>query len=377
MNSREHLSQDLDTLIKRTKQIGYVAWAVAILVMVFGTPIVFDFLTDHQIPGEVAWMLSLAADGALIVGLIATPVLAQLGVPAGWVGTLRYVTGFSTWALQTAGSWTAKDGPDGVGIAAHSFGPILLFFAVEAASSFQRKVGTALTDKARELEAAEQKDADRRAHLAELEANLRAARAEVSALTSERDGALQENERLTAELASVAHASTSETATLRTSMKALEEEKERLRDTYEVRLRAAANRAAEDLRKAEEARVEEVQRLKRDASEKLRQVRAEASVPHLSDRRRDKAGGVSGGGNLKPSNRARFNDEEAVQRLLETPSDPARNLPSGDVREWSQQAIVDTLGVGWTRAPRLLEAVTEEQARRRSEGAAGGKAVNE
>ncbi|MGX6605690.1 hypothetical protein ACWKSP_26685, partial [Micromonosporaceae bacterium Da 78-11] len=386
MNSREHLADDLDTLITRTKQIGYVAWTVAILVMIFGTPIVYGFLTDHQIPGKVAWMLSLAADGALIVGLIATPVLAQLEVSAGWVGTLRYVAGFSTWALQTAGSWTAKSGPDGVGIAAHSFGPVLLFFAVEAASSFQRKVAGALTAKNRELEAAEQKDADRRAHLAETEAKLRAAEAEVAALTSERDGNLREIENLRAEAASATTRLTaaegtvgdlqaklddtsarlgeeSSTAKLRTSevtsltarVTELEASEKALREHYETRLRDNA----------------------KDHAEALRKAKADARLTHLEDRRRDRAGGATKASSTKTRTRAAFDDEEAVQRLLEAPSDPAKNLPSGDLREWSQQAIVDTLRVGWERSKRLVEAVAEEQRRRASEDASEARAVNE
>lgn len=353
MNSREHLSQDLETIIKRTKQIGAVAWLVAIFVMVYGTPIVYDLATDHGIPAGVAWMLSLAADGALVVGLIATPVLAQLGIPAGWVGTLRWVSGGTTWTLQTLSSWIAPGGPDMVGVGVHSAGPLLLFVVVEAASYFQRKVASAIVEKTRALEAAEQKDADRRAHVAEVEANLRAALAEVSSLTSEKEGRLREIERLESEAASNTSDRDSEIADLRASIKASEAEKEDLREAYERKVEALSAEHAESLRK-----------LRQQHSEKLSAVRAEASTINLADRRRRHSGEP-----VKAAPKPRVSDEEAVQRLLDT--------DGGLTREWSQKAIVDELGVGWGRAPRLLEAVTEEQSRRRSDGGSGDQAVNE
>jgi hypothetical protein len=353
VNSREHLSQDLETIIKRTKQIGAVAWLVAIFVMVYGTPIVYELATDHGIPAGVAWMLSLAADGALVVGLIATPVLAQLGIPAGWVGTLRWVSGGTTWTLQTLSSWIAPGGPDMVGVGVHSAGPLLLFVVVEAASYFQRKVASAIVEKTRALEAAEQKDADRRAHLAEMEADLRSTRAEVSALTSEREGHLREIEALKADAASNASDRDSEIADLRASVKAAEAEKDDLREAYERKVEALSAEHAEALRK-----------LRQQHSEKVAAIRAEASTINLADRRRRQTGDPS-----KAAPKPRVSDEEAVQRLLDT--------DGGLTRDWSQKAIVDELGVGWGRAPRLLEAVTEEQARRRPGGASGDQAVNQ
>jgi hypothetical protein len=349
VNSREHLSQDLETIIKRTKQIGAVAWLVAIFVMVYGTPIVYELATDHGIPAGVAWMLSLAADGALVVGLIATPVLAQLGIPAGWVGTLRWVSGGTTWTLQTLSSWIAPDGPDMVGVGVHSAGPLLLFVVVEAASYFQRKVASAIVEKTRALEAAEQKDADRRAHLAEMEAGLRTARAEVSALTSKQNNLLREIEKLKAERASTVADRDSEIADLRASVKAAEAEKEEIREAGERKLEAASKEYAEGLRKN-----------KQQYNEKL----SASSTINLAERRRRNSGEP-----VKAAPKPRVSDEDAVQRLLDT--------AGGLTRDWSQKAIVDELGVGWGRAPRLLEAVSEEQERRRSGGLSGDQAVNE
>lgn len=365
MNSQGYLAEDLETLKKRTRQIGWVAWAVAIFVMIYGTPIVYELATDHGIPAGVAWMLSLAADGALCVGLIATPVLAQLGVSAGWVGTLRWVSGLITWALQTASSWIAPNGPDMVGVGVHTAGPLLLFFVVEAASYFQRKVSTAIEEKTRALASAEQKDADRRARYAEMEADLRATRAEVAALTSERDRVLQDLNRLAAEATSGRESDASTITNLRATVTDLETQIDSLHTNTEVRVREAS-----------EARSEELRELRREN----RQLRLEASVPHLDARRRDRSGGAtktSGAANLVPSNRSRFTDEEAVQHLLEVPSDPVNGLPSGGLREWSKQAIVNELGVGWTRAPRLLEKVTEAQQQRAAEGSSEQRAVGQ
>ena len=334
MNSREHLADDLDRLVKRSRWVGYFAWAVAVIVMVYGTPIVYTFLTEHAVPGKVAWLLSLAADAALIVGLIATPVLAELDEPAGWVGTLRWVAGFITWGLQTAGSWTAPKGPDVVGVLSHTAGPLLLFFAVEAASSFQRKVSAKLVEKTRQLESAEQRDADERAHRAEVEATLRSTTAELSAARSE-------IESLTERLSGAAHSDERYEAEIGSLRRALTEQKETLTAEHSDTLR----------------------KLKEKHSEALAKMRAEASLPHLDDRRRRDPKTRSGDTPAKTSPRATLTDEEAVQRLLAT--------PGGDTREWSQRAIVDELKVGYGRAPRLLEQVTEAQQRRRSETGSG------
>lgn len=331
MNSREHLAADLETLQKRTKQIGAVAWIVAILVMIFGTPIVFEFLTAHDIPGEVAWMLSLAADGALIVGLIATPVLAQLEVPAGWVGTLRYVAGFSTWALQTAGSWTADGGVDGIGVVAHSFGPALLFFAVEAASSFQRKVAAALTEKARHLEDVEQRDADRRAHLAEVEAA-------VTARTAELSTAQAEVARLTDRIAALEQ--TGDTARTEATLTAERYEAEigSLRKALTDEKTGRADDAVRHQADKDEA-LQEANRLYR---EKLTAARAEAGAVSLTAYRNKRTGEPT----AKPTGKAELTDEAAVQMMLTAHDNPGY--------EWSKNGVRTLTGVGLGRAEKLI-----------------------
>lgn len=327
MNSREHMSEDLERLVKRTKAVGLVAWAVAIAVMVYGTPIVFAFLVGHQVPGGIAWLLSLAADGALVVGLIATPVLAELEEPAGWVGTLRWVAGFITWALQTAGSWTVHGGPDGVGVLAHSAGPVLLFFAVEAASSFQRKVAAKLTEKARQLENAEQRDADDRAYRAEVDAKLRSATAELSAARSE-------IQSLTDQLGTV-------TGALETEKVNRTQDAER----YETTIgQLRTDRLAEQKRHREE----------------LADARSGKGAVDLNAWRNR----GSKGPRPASTGKAELSDEAAVQMMLTAHDDPAY--------EWSKNAVRTLTGVGVGRAPRLIDlwltAATEK---------AAGKAVNE
>lgn len=359
MNSREHLAEDLETLQKRTKQIGYVAWFVALAVMIFGTPIVFEFLTEHHIPGEVAWLLSLAADGALIVGLIATPVLAQLGVPAGWVGTLRYVAGFITWALQTAGSWTADGGPDGVGIAAHSFGPVLLFFAVEAASSFQRKVADALTAKQRDLADAEQRDADHKAYVAGVEADLRATAAELNAARNEITALTEKADTATLTAQTVEADATRNTESLNTehalTVEALNATITELRAALTEQEATLNAKHTEALRKTRET-----------YQEKLNAQRVEASTVSLTEYRQKAAKQ----GATVASNTPAMSDEDAVQAMLTAHRDPAH--------VWSQNAVRKLTGAGFKRADRLIEMWAERvNADPDVEGGVEAEAVNQ
>jgi hypothetical protein len=108
-------------------------------------------------------------------------------------------------------------------------------------------------------------------------------------------------------------------------------------------------------------------------AEMLRRVaaaKAEASVPNLADRR-SRVSGDRSKTSVKGSPKTPLTDEEAVQRLLDTPGDAERGVLSGDLREWSQKAIVEELSVGYSRAPRLLEQVSETQRQRRSETRGG------
>lgn len=110
--------------------------------------------------------------------------------------------------------------------------------------------------------------------------------------------------------------------------------------------------------------------------EKVTAAKAEASLPHLDERRNRVSAGTSKTA-AKTSPKTPISDEAAVQKLLSHPGDPEKNIPSGDLRDWSQKAITEEVGVGYSRAPRLLEAVTEAQRQLRSETPSGDLAVNQ
>lgn len=179
--------------IRRTMRVILIfAWGVAIVIMIYGVPIVYRLLVDTDVPKETAWLLSLAVDGALAVGLIATPVLANYGIKAGWVGALRWVAGIATWALNTAGSWLKGDG---VSVFTHSIGPLMMFVAVEAAAAFQRKMSAKIAEKQAE---ARRVDTTRKTEAARRAEEIRKARAEAEEQTRKRaeaEAALQAEER--------------------------------------------------------------------------------------------------------------------------------------------------------------------------------------
>lgn len=114
-----------------------------------------------------------------------------------------------------------------------------------------------------------------------------------------------------------------------------------------------------------------------ETTAKVAAARAEASLPHLDDRRGGARGDRTGGVPKAGSPRTVLTDEAAVQKLLDHPGDLGRNIPAGDLREWSQKAIVETLEVGYGRAPRLLKAVSEAQRLRHPETADGDAAANQ
>jgi hypothetical protein len=154
--------------------------------------------------------------------------------------------------------------------------------------------------------------------------------------------------------ASAIHA---EVAELRSSTSTLEADLDELRSAFP--------RQAEALR-AEHA--EELRRLAEQHADELAAVRAEAATTKLDDYRRKPPAATSGRTSKTPP-KQRLSDEEAVQALLEHDGDPTR--------KWTQSDIVAAIGVGWGRAPRLLDALTEELQRRASEDASGDKAVNQ
>ena len=144
---------------------------------------------------------------------------------------------------------------------------------------------------------------------------------------------------------------------------------EALREEFTAERERLTASHAEDLR---------IQRAKLTAemAERVAAAKAEASLPHLDDRRNRATGGTSGRPAKTPP-KTPISDEDAVQKLLAHPGDPAKGIPAGDLREWSQKAITEEAGVGYGRAPRILEAVTEAQARMRSETPSGDRAVNQ
>lgn len=367
------LAGELETINKQHKVITRIVWGTAALVMIFGIPIVFRFLTDHDVPGQIAWMLSIASDGALCVGLVGTPVLAAYGIPAGWIGTLRWVAGFLTWALQSAGSWFKPEGIDGVGVLAHSAGPVLLFFVVEGAAYFQRRMGHVSTAKRLELEGMDRQQQEEKSALEDLRRRLVTAEAErVEAL---RRAQQWESEKASAEALRELEGSSAEErrAVLEGQLRAAEEKTEALSD---------------DLRRTVEALRQEHAEALRALRSKHREELAEASVTRLSDRRRPSgggspkssggvsggvskfSGGVSKGTSEVPSGgllEGKFSDEAAVQALLEYDGDLSK--------EWKPSEVVTLLKVGWGRAPRLVEAVSAEQIRRASGGTSAAEAA--
>jgi len=210
-----------------------------------------------------------------------------------------------------------------------------------------------------------------RAELASAAHLLEAADASVATLSAEREEHLRELEDLRSEVSSTTTRLTAAEGTLGDLQSKLDTATERLSEaTSDLKERTSEVASLTTKVGGLEERLRDTAKEHTDA---LRKAKAEAKIPNISGGRR----ATTGRANLKPSNRARLTDEEAVQRLLEAPPDPVRNLPSGDVREWSQQAIVDTLPVGWSRAPRLLEAVTEAQRNLTAEDASEDRAVNQ
>lgn len=347
MTDTERLDRELASLRGLVRVVSALAWGVALLVMIYGVPIVYRYLVHHGVPKQTAWILSLAVDGALAVGLVATPILAQHNVNSGWVGVLRWVAGFATWALNTAESWFAPGGPDLGGVFSHSWGPLMMFFAVEAAAYFQRKMGevinkkrtalddntaqraaelakiTDLNDRVNKITAAKA-EADRR----EREAVERAANAEADA---EREIASikAHNETVVAELAGERDALKAETLTLRTDLNDLTE---------------AHNATLTDT----------VNALKAKHTEAMARLRAELSTTDLNAFRNGKGGSTKrqpSAGATPAAGRGVISDEDAVQKLLAHNSDPNH--------EWSQAEVRRVTGVGFPKAKKFINALAE------------------
>jgi hypothetical protein len=337
---------ELAGLEKTFKVISFCVWAVAVGVMIYGIPIVYELLTDHGVPPKIAWLLSPLVDAALCVGLVATPVLAKYGLKAGPVGLLRWVAGAATWGLQCTGSLIAKDP---VGIFTHSVGPLILFVVVEAASDFQTKMAA----KIRELKAAaDQAEAKRRSDRAEI-ADLRQ---RLATMTSDRDTHLRRAEQLAAEATSGATSAESEIASIRLRLEQSEAAAETARD--------ALRTTTENLRREH---AEALRLLRAEHSVKLAEVRAEAKTVKLSDYRKPNGGATGGtvgganGGRGKGTPKAtRLSDSEAVDALLSAHSEADY--------EWAKAEVQRVTGCGWDRIPKLLELLSEAHLRNASDG---------
>lgn len=196
------LEDEIRRIRTTARVISLLGWGVALSIMAYGIPIVYKLLTDTGVPGETAWILSVAVDGALAVGLVATPVLARYGVKGGWIGFLRWAAGIGTWSLNTAEAWMHEGGPDWSGVFTHSVGPLMMFFAVEGAAYFQRAMSDIIAAKqaeARAVDKTQKAEADRRAE------EIRKARAEAEVANRKRAEA-EANLRAEAEARSAAEA---------------------------------------------------------------------------------------------------------------------------------------------------------------------------
>ncbi|GGM27476.1 hypothetical protein GCM10011608_10290 [Micromonospora sonchi] len=350
------VNDDLDRLRKTARIVNRLAWAVVVGIMVYGVPIVYGYLISHGIPKETAWMLSLIADGALAVGMVATPILAQYGVKAGWVGSLRWVAGFATWALNTAGSWFKEGGPDLGGVLSHTWGPLLMFFAVEAAAQFQRKIA----DVIRAKEASQKADDDRHRTATEqlrtATAELAEARATINQITED---AIAKVQRAEAEAASIRTTTERQIADIRAEAQS---EVDRIRTEAEAEVGILRQRNADaeatiaNLRAAAEHATAEhratLAEVRAKAAEAVALAKAEARTTNISDYRTGGGRKTSGGRNKTTTAapvRVSLSDEEAVQKCLA--EHPEANY------QWSQADIVKIVGCGWGRAPRLLEAI--------------------
>jgi hypothetical protein len=114
--TRSELADELASVRKTSRAITWMVWTCAAGVMVYGIPIVYKLLTDHGNPASTAWLISLCADLALAVGLVATPVLARHELKSGWVGSLRWISGIIILCLQGLEPLTrARAAPTGSG----------------------------------------------------------------------------------------------------------------------------------------------------------------------------------------------------------------------------------------------------------------------
>ncbi|ROP37420.1 hypothetical protein [Saccharothrix texasensis] len=151
------MNTDAQRLERTGRVIAGATWVIAGVVMIYGLLTVTPWLVQQGIPPWSAWMLPPAVDAALVLALVGDRVLAQHGRSTGWGVALRAVTGLVTLGLNVAPS--ALKG-DGVGIALHAVGPVLLWVATEAAGAYQRAFAGLAADLARQAGAPGEAPAD-------------------------------------------------------------------------------------------------------------------------------------------------------------------------------------------------------------------------
>lgn len=343
----ERLDRELASLRGLVRFVSAIAWGVALIVMVYGIPIVYRYLTHHDVPKATAWLLSLAVDGALAVGLVATPILAQHGVKSGWVGVLRWVAGFATWALNTAEAWFNDSGPDLGGVFSHSWGPLMMFFAVEAAAYFQRKMAEVIAKKRAVLEDGTAKRAAELAKIAalndrvnQLTADLTAATEQVRQHTEERAAVEADAER---EIAALNADHDAKVQSLTAELESVKAET--------LTLRTALNEAAENHNRTLN---DTVAALKARHNEAMARLRAEASTVNLTEFRSTRSKGstvTAAPAATRSGGRGAISDEDAVQKLLAHNNDPEH--------EWSQAEVRRVTSVGFPRAKELIGLLAE------------------
>lgn len=333
----EKLTAELEAARRTDKVVTTCVWSVAGVVVIYGLGIVYNFVTAHDVPPYIAWMLSPAVDAGLCLGLVATAVLARHGIAAGWVNALRWITALMTLGLNVGKPLTHPGGIDWVGVGIHAAGPILLWVTVEAAAAYQQKIGKVIAGlEARErAENREHTDLTERLHTAEAERakvarEVTALREQVTAVTAELDAV-----RVTAE----GHRAQLDRVTA---------------DTAGERDRVTA------------AHRDEVRQLRAKHAEALTALRAELTTVSLTDRRRTAVTSVNGrdpqavtpvrDGHRDPSpagspDGSRLTDEDHLAAMFEVSRDPSH--------EWSKKAVRDLTGVGNERAGRLIQAWLE------------------
>jgi hypothetical protein len=340
VTSREKLAAELDAVRRESKIISLCVWAVAIGVMIYGVGNVYGLLTAHDVPGDIAWLLSPMVDAGLCVGLVGTRGLTRYGVGAGWIGALRWITALMTWGLNIATPITKEDV---LGVFIHSVGPVLLFVVVEAAAYFQQKIGRVIADKQETLDKVDRDREAERAHRADVTAQLQAARAELSAVKAE-------NQTLTDRLTAGAETGDAERGQHTLTVERLEAEIGSLRTALTTQAEKLTAEHHEALRKAKDK-----------YTEKLTALRAETSTVSLTAYRRRATEQTS----PQPGNKPAMSDEDAVQAMLTAHDDPDF--------EWSKNAVRTLTGAGFNRIPRLIELWFTAAAGK----AAGDQAVNQ